>query len=205
MGKKEKKYHFIYKTTNLLSGRYYIGMHSTDNLDDGYLGSGNRLKLAIRKYGKNNFIRVIIEFCESREELRNKESEIITLEEVAKKECMNLAVGGKGGFTNSGGPKSFSNKMKIDNEFRKKHSLISSERMKKTHSEGKIKYNTFLGKKHSEETKKKMSQSKKGKQLGKNNSQYDTCWITNGNENKKIKKYDLEYFINEGWIRGRKM
>ena len=49
MARKEKKYHFIYKTTNLLSGKYYIGMHSTDNLDDGYLGSGYRLRLAIKK------------------------------------------------------------------------------------------------------------------------------------------------------------
>ena len=67
MARKEKKYHFIYKTTNVLSGRYYIGMHSTSNLDDGYLGSGNRLKLAVRKHGKENFIREILEYCESRE------------------------------------------------------------------------------------------------------------------------------------------
>ena len=53
MARKEKKYHFIYKTTNLLTGRYYIGMHSTDNLEDGYLGSGKRLRHSVNKYGKD--------------------------------------------------------------------------------------------------------------------------------------------------------
>ena len=62
MARKEKKYHFIYKTTNLLSGKYYIGMHSTDNLDDGYLGSGRRLRYSINKYGKESHKREIIEF-----------------------------------------------------------------------------------------------------------------------------------------------
>ena len=48
MVRKEKQYHFIYKTINLISGKYYIGMHSTDDLEDGYMGSGNCLRLAIR-------------------------------------------------------------------------------------------------------------------------------------------------------------
>jgi hypothetical protein len=48
---KSKKFHFIYKTTNLLNNKFYIGMHSTSNLKDGYLGSGTHLRYAIRKYG----------------------------------------------------------------------------------------------------------------------------------------------------------
>ena len=51
----EYKYHIIYKTTNLINGKIYVGMHSTDNLNDGYLGSGWILKQAIKKYGKENF------------------------------------------------------------------------------------------------------------------------------------------------------
>jgi len=52
MSKNKIKYHFLYKTTNLINNKYYYGMHSTYKLDDGYLGSGNRLRYSIRKYGK---------------------------------------------------------------------------------------------------------------------------------------------------------
>jgi len=44
-----KKYHFIYKTTNLLNGKYYYGMHSTDNLEDGYVGINNKILVSILK------------------------------------------------------------------------------------------------------------------------------------------------------------
>ena len=50
-----KKYYFTYKITNLLNGRFYLGMHSTEDLDDGYLGSGVAIQRAVRKYGKENF------------------------------------------------------------------------------------------------------------------------------------------------------
>ena len=56
----EYKYHIIYKTTNLINGKIYVGMHSTDNLNDGYLGSGWILKQAIKKYGKENFKREVL-------------------------------------------------------------------------------------------------------------------------------------------------
>ena len=55
MGRKQKKYHFIYKTTNLINDKFYIGMHSTDDLNDKYIGSGKRLWYSINKYGINNF------------------------------------------------------------------------------------------------------------------------------------------------------
>ena len=52
--------HFIYRTTNLLNGKFYVGRHSTTNMNDGYFGSGIVLKKAIEKYNVSN------------EELKNK-------------------------------------------------------------------------------------------------------------------------------------
>jgi hypothetical protein len=195
-----KKYHYIYKTTNKLNGKYYIGMHSTNNLNDDYIGSGTLLKRSLNKYGKENYNMEILYFFNTREELQSKEKEIITLQEIAKKECMNLKIGGIGGFPPNA-KVAFKEKLK-DPEYRadfiKKSKCI--EKLKKIREEGKIVKNTFLGKKHSEETKQKMSEIKKGKNKGKDNSQFNTMWITNGKENKKIKNTDK---IPNNWNKGR--
>jgi hypothetical protein len=89
--------HFIYKTTNLLNGKYYYGAHSTENEKDNYLGSGLALERAIKKYGKENFIREIILYCDSVDELYEKEKKIIS-EHLGKEKCYNMKPGGKGGW-----------------------------------------------------------------------------------------------------------
>ncbi len=91
------KYYFVYKTTNLISGKYYIGAHSTENINDRYLGSGKVLKRAIRKYGRNNFSREILYFCDSIEDLYIKEVEIIN-EHIDNDMCYNQKNGGIGGW-----------------------------------------------------------------------------------------------------------
>jgi hypothetical protein len=189
MAKKEygtrKKYHFIYKTTNLLSGRYYIGMHSTDDLNDGYLGSGTYLKRSINKHGKENHSIEILEFVNSREELAAREKEIVSLQEIAKKECMNLKVGGEGGFTieqtRNGGKLSgakHAERMKNDPEFKKRISegvgIKSKERfLSDKENFSLVKHRAdWNGKKHSEESIKKMKEAKIGHGVGEKNSQY---------------------------------
>ena len=67
--------HFIYRTTNKINKKYYYGAHSTKEEDD-YLGSGTALNVAIKKYGKHNFIREIICYCSSLEELYSLEEKI---------------------------------------------------------------------------------------------------------------------------------
>lgn len=99
MAKTEKKYHIIYKTTCLINNKYYIGMHSTDNLEDGYMGSGKAIKFSIKRYGKENHRVEILEVVENRELLAERERAIVTLSKVKNGKCMNLKVGGIGGFT----------------------------------------------------------------------------------------------------------
>lgn len=214
MARKEKKYHFIYKTTNILSGRYYIGMHSTDNLDDGYLGSGKRLRYSINKYGKENHKREIIEFCDSRAELKVREVEVVNLNEIAKVDCMNLVVGGQGGFTveiqRMGGKATHKaiKKLKETNpEWVEKRRKNISDALKRGYANGKrdLKFNyDWNGVTHTKETKQKISNTKKGTGTGENNSQFGTCWITKDVENKKVKKEDLDQYIKDGWKIGRK-
>lgn len=209
MARKEKKYHYIYKTTCLITNRYYYGMHSTNNLDDNYLGSGKYLWYSINKYGKENHIVEILEFLPNRKELKEREKEIINQQMLDEKLCMNLALGGQGGFINEEHRKVFleaarlnTKKRWLNDEYRNKMISIASKRIKNTHKEGKIKYDTFKGKKHSNLSKLKMSESSKGMGIGENNSQYNTMWITNDVENRKIKKDDV---IPDGWRKGRIM
>ena len=66
-------YHYIYKITNLINGKIYIGQHTTSNLDDGYMGSGKILIRAIKKYGVENFRKEIQGFYEDIDELNYME------------------------------------------------------------------------------------------------------------------------------------
>ncbi|WP_407304000.1 GIY-YIG nuclease family protein [Acinetobacter sp.] len=91
-------FHYIYKTTNLINGKVYFGKHSTKNLDDGYLGSGKLLKIAIQKYRKENFKREILSFHKCEVSLNDAERQMITSELINDPQCYNLATGGEGGM-----------------------------------------------------------------------------------------------------------
>ena len=77
MGRKQKKYFYIYKTTCIINDKFYIGTHTTNDLEDGYVGSGKRLWYSIKKYGKENFTCEILEFLHNREELVKREKELV--------------------------------------------------------------------------------------------------------------------------------
>ena len=210
MPRKKKTIFYIYRTTCVINKKYYIGMHSTNNIDDGYLGSGKRLRRSIRKYGERNHIKEILEFTSDWESLVTRESEIITEILISDNMCMNLMTGGKGGFISDEqqrhrslcGAKAFKKRFDNDAKLRKLYSEIGTKNFKEAHEEGKIRYDTFKGLKHTEETKRKIGEKNSVHQQGKENSQYGTMWITNGIENKKIKKEDN---IPNNWYKGRKL
>lgn len=212
MARKKHNIHYLYKTTCNVTGRYYIGMHSTSNIDDGYMGSGLRLRRSIRKYGAENHTKEILEYFDNRELLVEAEKKAITEDMINDDNCMNLMVGGKGGFVSekqqkyrsSCGGKAKYERFRNDEKFAKICREIASSCMKNNHKEGKIKYNTFEGKLHSDETKKLISERKKRQGSGEENSQYGTCWITKDGLNKKIKKDEITKWLEEGWVKGRK-
>lgn len=97
----KKKYNYFYKITNNINNHYYYGIHSTDNLDDGYMGSGKRLHVAYKKYGIENFTKEILKFFDNRNEALCYESEMVTEGLVNSNECYNIMIGG--GYLDTGG------------------------------------------------------------------------------------------------------
>ena len=90
-------FYILYKTTNLINGNIYIGIHQTNNLNDGYLGSGKNLLNAIKKYGKPNFYREILEFFIDEKSMVDREIEIVTEDFCKRKDTYNIMPGGKWG------------------------------------------------------------------------------------------------------------
>lgn len=212
MARKQKRYHYIYKTTCSITGRYYIGMHSTDKLEDEYIGSGRLLWLSINKYGRENHHREILEFAQNRQALKNREQQLVNEDVLKDPMCMNLMRGGEGGFisvdqqrnrSKAGGEKR-AQKLKTDSFFNteviQKMTIAQKNRViNGTLNTWKDNY-SWVGKKHTTETKKKMSESHKDRNTGELNSQYGTIWITNGTDNKKIKNSET---IPTDWKNGR--
>lgn len=85
----------IYKITNLVNNKVYIGAHKTQDLNDGYFGSGIGLKRALRKHGKENFKKEILELLPTEKQMYEREKELVFLGEVS----YNMTRGGKGGFS----------------------------------------------------------------------------------------------------------
>lgn len=209
----------IYETKNLLNGKIYVGKHQTKNLDDGYLGSGKLLIRAIEKHGSENFSKKILYVFDNEEEMDRKEAEIVNEEFVNRSDTYNLCPGGRGGFGyihENGLNVLIQDQRKLDPLIALRAANAGNDKQRKLRQEDEEWLNeyrsklsksmkghqSFLGKSHSEETKKKIGESISRCQKGKGNSQYGTIWITNGLESKKIKR---ECTIPKGWYKGRKM
>ena len=87
--------YIIYKITNRLNGKYYIGRHATKNVHDSYMGSGIGIKNAINKYGIENFTKEIIAEADSADALWDLEKEIVNEDVVKDPMSYNNAYGGK--------------------------------------------------------------------------------------------------------------
>lgn len=182
-----KKYKYIYKTTNLTTGKIYVGQHTTNKENDKYLGSGIYFKKVVKKYGKENFVKEIIEYCDTQKELNEREIFWINKLNTINPNGYNLSIGGGlvilcgennpfFGKHHSKETKEKLSKLKIGNipwNKGKKGLQKCSENVKKIVSnrqkgEGNFHFNKkgclspSYGLKRTNETKKKLSDSKKG-------------------------------------------
>lgn len=95
--KQERKmYHYFYKIENNINKHFYYGIHSTYNIDDGYMGSGVALHEAYDEFGIENFNKQILKYFNTRQELLDYERKIVTCILVKNENCYNKTIGGGG-------------------------------------------------------------------------------------------------------------
>ena len=180
------KYHFVYKTTNKINGRFYYGVHNTDDLNDGYLGSGVALKNAIKKYGIDNFEREIVKFFDTMDEAFEYEQEIVNEEMIRNNQCYNMQIGGK--YFNTEG------KVVVRDSTGKCFWIFKDDKL---YTEGKVKPN-WTGQHHSRESREKTRQT-----MLKTNSTNDRVWVYKDGKVKYLRKDLLDEYLNNGWEKGR--
>jgi hypothetical protein len=194
----EERIRYIYCITNLVNGKNYFGQRTvstkcTNLLSDMYWGSGKILKLAQKKYGLENFKKeIIISGKFSKEQINRFEKCIIACQRLIGKAEYNIANGGDGGFTGFWGTERCTEEVRKQQSERSKRSAViykeSYERGREKAKETvkRKKENGWHGWSHyrglSEEQKEAISNAKKGKTLGAENSSFGKHWWTNGKE-----------------------
>lgn len=115
---------YVYRTTNLINNKQYTGVHSTSNLDDGYMGSGLAIMRAVKKHGVQNFRKDILQFFDNEAAAYEHERLIVNEEYVAREDTYNMTVGGKKPPARKG--------VKLDDETRARFKELSNtpERLK---------------------------------------------------------------------------
>ena len=202
-------YYLIYKITNRLNNKFYVGKHKTENKDDDYFGSGLLLERAVKKHGKENFVKEILFDLPTEDDMNQKEADIVDEEFVARLDTYNIRLGGEGGWDAVNSQKSKHRttarmgsvnrvlRWNNDTTFRQEYGekLSSSIRLYQS-----VNGNPFSGRKHTDETKNLLREKMKGRGTGKNNPAFGKKWITNGVISKMA---NVDGDIPVGWRVGR--
>lgn len=91
---REKKYYYVYRIINKINNKEYIGFHSTNNMNDGYMGSGKLIIKAIEKYGIENFEKEILKQFNNKKDAELYERELVNEEYVKRNDTYNISIGG---------------------------------------------------------------------------------------------------------------
>ena len=204
----------MYQITNMVNSKIYVGVHTTTNLNDGYMGSGKIIRAAIKKHGIINFRKDILEMFDNAALMFEKETEVVNDEFLLRDDVYNIRRGGHGGFdhiskdsrypewTASGGSKN-TEKQNAARKYCLSIARIAYVK-KLEENNGEVWWENkkaFRGKIHTTETKEKLSLSAKARLSDPTkNSQYGKIWITDGTNSRSVPK---DAIIPEGWYKGR--
>lgn len=176
----DNKFHYFYKILNTVNNKFYYGIHTTDNIFDGYSGSGSILKSVYNKYGKFNCIKYIERFFEDRKSLMNYEKYIVNESVINDDNCYNTILGGSGAYEIKPYKTNYDhNKLKIHINNGYKNKLIYPKELDQYLKDG-----WKIGETHS---------STKGKIV-----------INNGITDRFIYEEELDQYLKDGWIKGGK-
>lgn len=214
-------YYTVYKITNLVNGKIYIGVHRTKDLDDGYMGSGKIIIRAIKKYGVEHFHKEYLEIFDNVDDMFNMESNLVDNDFILREDTYNLKLGGEGSFdfinnntelrvaknrlaaqrTHEALERKYGDGWKSFIRERMESAVSVNDRSEWSRVNGLKMAGFFKGQKHTQETKdiigKKAQERLKDKTK---NSQFGTKWITDGICNRKINSSDD---VPDGWHYGR--
>jgi len=168
----KKKFHTVYKTTNLVNGKIYIGCHSTDDLNDGYLGSGDNIIKAVLKHGKQNFVKEILHVFDSYKEMLKTEAIIVNEDFIKRPDVYNIVLGGYGGVN-----KGSSDMKHLHKPETGEHCAVHKSVVERMLLEGWV-----IGRGYS--------------------STSNTIWIHKENEKKMVNPDLLNYYLDIGWKKG---
>ena len=219
------RYYIVYQTTCLVNGKIYVGQHQTDDIHDGYLGSGKNLRKAIIKYGKDSFVREVIAIFDNKTAMNDLEILLVNESFINRPDTYNMVVGGResnvgieywNSIRTDDHPSEILRRDKIrDYNIKNNITIPKNPNQSEASKKGAITrnkkvadgvlVNPWVGRSHSKETLSKMKQVHHDNkhQSGNKNSQYGTRWIYHPElGNRKISKNDI---IPEGWTAGRKL
>jgi hypothetical protein len=151
-------HYIVYKITNIVNEKIYIGVHRTIDIDDNYFGSGVALKNAIKKHGINNFQKEVLFVFDNESEMFEKEKEIVNEEFVKRSDVYNLTIGGFGSWAHidSSGENNPMHKSKGRSWKDNKSQQEIDDINKKRGSSGEK--NGMFGKTHTDEVKQKLKE-----------------------------------------------